>query len=138
MKQYNSIAQRARVREAFGTPRTMLEAARLTKVERANICWYVHDSREEGTIFTMGKRICKVSNARAQTYTTNPNAWQSLVARTRPLWEPLQDSQKIQLWEAIRAYFLAHYDGESVNPAPEVAALWEESVKPFIEREGVL
>lgn len=135
---YSINAQRRRVFEAFGVPRTMLEASRAAKVERANVCWYVHDMRESGEIYELGKSLCSISKTPARHYTTNPNGWQHFAITTRPIWEPLSDDLQLQAWQAIKSYYLAHYDCEKVAPAPEVAGIWNDSIKPMIDKEVML
>lgn len=54
------------------TPSTMLECAIATGILRANICRYVDDFRDAGTIFYLGKKTCSISKHKAGEYTTNP------------------------------------------------------------------
>lgn len=135
MKTHSTISQDQRLNKAFTYPRTMLEAARIAKVERANVCWYIHDCREAGTIFELGKGLCSITGARARRYTNNPNTWQKFAVQTRPVWERLEDSDVVKVWEAIKAYFLAHYDSNEVHPAAEVAEIWSKEIKPIIDKE---
>ena len=61
-----------RVFEAFELrPATMLTIARLTGIERASICRYVANMRENNSIFLIRQGLCPISGHRAGFYTTD-------------------------------------------------------------------
>lgn len=58
--------------DAFnGKPKTMLQVARKTGIERASICRRIDALRKEHRIFLCGKRICPISHCTAGFYTTS-------------------------------------------------------------------
>lgn len=58
--------------DAFNrSPRTMLQVAKATGIERASICRRVAKLRKEHRIFLCGKRICPISKCQAGYYTTS-------------------------------------------------------------------
>jgi hypothetical protein len=68
------VNQFKQVYESFyATPSTMMEVAKRVGIDRANICWYCRDFRNNGYFFVIRQRICSITNHRAQELTTNPN-----------------------------------------------------------------
>jgi hypothetical protein len=62
--------QRLIVLQAFeGTPKTMLEVSRITKIERASICRYVSGYKKHDQIELVKYGLCNVSGCRAGKYT---------------------------------------------------------------------
>lgn len=58
--------------DAFANkPRTMLQVARKTGIERASICRRVAELRKQHRIFLCGREICPISGHRAGYYTTS-------------------------------------------------------------------
>lgn len=53
-------------------PLTMLQAARLLKIERANICRYVDKLRKAGKISVIKKGRCPITHHEAGFLTTDP------------------------------------------------------------------
>lgn len=63
--------QKRRVFKAFAErPKTMLEVARETGIERANICRYIAEFREADTVEVAFKNLCPITNHRANFYQT--------------------------------------------------------------------
>ncbi len=61
--------QSRKVLQAFeGSPKTMLEVARLTGIERANVCRYVSQYKDHDHIELVKYGICSVSGSRAGLY----------------------------------------------------------------------
>ncbi len=56
----------------FQAPATMLQVAKLTDIERANICRYVARFRKQGSIAVVKKGYCPITQHMAGYYTTNP------------------------------------------------------------------
>ena len=73
MKRKLIVGQSVIVFSAFSQPKTMLQVARETGIERANICWKVKDLRDEGRIYVIKRGLCPVSGARATFLCTDPN-----------------------------------------------------------------
>ena len=62
--------QTQRVLRAFSEPRTMFEASRMAKVERANVCRLIAKWKDSGKIHFTGRGICSVSGHFACRYCT--------------------------------------------------------------------
>lgn len=61
--------QRRIVLQAFeGEPKTMLEVARITKIERANVCRYVAGFRKKEHVSLVSHGFCKISGSPAGFY----------------------------------------------------------------------
>jgi predicted transcriptional regulator len=56
----------------YKQPMTMKECDRAIGIMRENICWYCRELRKHNRLFMIGKKICSVTNHRANIYTTNP------------------------------------------------------------------
>lgn len=56
----------------FKAPATMLQVAKSTDIERANICRYVASLRNQGSIAFVKKGYCPITKHMAGYYTTNP------------------------------------------------------------------
>ncbi|WP_313029452.1 hypothetical protein [Soonwooa sp.] len=54
-------------------PKTMLQVARETNIERANVCRYIDKFRKAKKVQLVRKGICPISKARAGFYTTDSN-----------------------------------------------------------------
>lgn len=63
--------QKYLILKAFsGTPKTMLQVARITGIERANICRRVAEFQDQNRIALVFKSICPITKARAGFYVT--------------------------------------------------------------------
>jgi len=51
-------------------PKTMLEVATMTGIERSYVCWRLSDLQKTNLIEFCGYRLCKISKHRAGTYKT--------------------------------------------------------------------
>lgn len=61
--------QKSLILKAFrGTPKTMLQVARITGIERANICRRVAELQDQNRIVLVCKSICPITKARAGFY----------------------------------------------------------------------
>lgn len=135
MKRKFIAGQSARIMEAFRYPKTMLQVAHETGIERANICWEVHDCRENGSIYRLHRGICPISGARATFYTTNPKGWQTLVAHFSGTLKNLDDDLFLDACNAIKSYYLNHYDNITTIVPPGVREYWDKTLKPLIDAE---
>lgn len=74
---YNHFkAQGERIFNAFyGRPLTMLQVAKLTDIERANICRRVAELRDENSIYLVRKGLCPITHHRAGFYTTDRSVY---------------------------------------------------------------
>ena len=80
--------QKQRVYKAFlRQPKTMLQVATETGIERANICRYVAALKQEGNICLMYKSICPISKCRAGYYTTDPYIIDAVNRKASNLWK---------------------------------------------------
>lgn len=135
MKRKFIEGQSAKIMEAFQEPKTMLQVSFETGIDRANICWEVHELRENDSIRRIKRGCCPISGARASFYTTNPNGWQHLVTRTRPMWEKLDNDTIVMVWEAIKEYYQHQYDGASITIPEPIRELWNTEIKPTIDSQ---
>ena len=55
----------------FSEPKTMLEASKITNIERANICRYIDMLRKSNNVQAIKKVYCPISKHKANLYTTN-------------------------------------------------------------------
>ncbi|WP_041341572.1 hypothetical protein [Runella slithyformis] len=69
-KRIDQFNQTFKVFEA--EPLTMLQAARVLKIERANICRYVSKLRKAGKIAVIKKGLCPITHHEAGFLTTDP------------------------------------------------------------------
>lgn len=132
--------QSARIRSAFShEPKTMLQVARETGVERANVCWEVHDLREDGSVHLVRRGICPISRSRAGFYTTNPNGWYYFLSRFADTIKNLQidteDDPFLMVCQAVKSYYESNYDSARTIVPPAVQEHWEKTLKPLIDRE---
>lgn len=70
-------SQAAKIFEAFSEPRTMRQVARITKIERANVCRRVDDFRKQGLIQVVKVDVDPESHFKAQYFSTNRLFWPS-------------------------------------------------------------
>lgn len=57
----------------FECPKTMMEVAVETSIDRGNICWYIKLLKERNKIQVIGYRKCKITNCDSVgEYSTNP------------------------------------------------------------------
>jgi len=69
-EKYNG--QRRKVLLAFeGQPKTMLEVAKITGIERANVCRYVAGFRKKEHVLLVKYGFCKISGSPAGFYKAN-------------------------------------------------------------------
>lgn len=68
-------SQAAKIFEAFSEPRTMRQVARITKIERANVCRRVDDFRKQGLIQVVKVDVDPESHFKAQYFSVNPSDW---------------------------------------------------------------
>lgn len=68
-------SQAAKIFEAFSEPRTMRQVARITNIERANVCRRVDDFRKQGLIQVVRVDVDPESHFKAQYFSTNPADW---------------------------------------------------------------
>jgi hypothetical protein len=75
-KPYQTKNQFQATKNAFaGKSKTMLMVARITGIERANVCRFVSMMERKGQIYFVRFGLCSVSNHRAGYYTTsNPTS----------------------------------------------------------------
>lgn len=67
-------AQLIKVYNAFKVkPMTMLEADYQTGIMRSNICWYIDDLLEQGSIAMIKKRKCSITGRLVKEFTSNPD-----------------------------------------------------------------
>lgn len=135
MREKFIAGQSARIKEALKTPKTMLQVANETGIERANICWEVHDLRKQGAIYHLGRGICPISKCRATFHTTSQQQWQYLVYRMRPELEKLDVDTQIEACKAIQSYYLNHYNPAATIVPPTIREYWENTLKPLIDEE---
>ena len=133
----NIIGQTVRVYDSFHQgPKTMLQVARQTSIERANICRYVSHLKDRGMIFPLRRGICPVSKCRATFYTTDSSkAWNYFIQETRTSWESLNNDDIVAVWSTIREYIENRFDGESIHVPGSISQVWRETIKPQIDRE---
>ena len=82
-KYTNYKAQRHVIYNAFYSQSlTMLQVARKTGIERANICRRIAELRKQKRIILVRKGFCPITQHRSGFYTTNPNLYPEL-------WEKL-------------------------------------------------
>jgi len=71
-KHYQTKNQFQAIKNAFeGKSKTMLMVARITGIERANVCRFVSMMERKGQIYFVRFGFCSVSNHRAGFYTTS-------------------------------------------------------------------
>lgn len=98
--------------DAFSrSPRTMLQVARITGIERASICRRIAELRKEHRIFLCEKRICPISKCRAGYYTTSTKvAFLHYAKCCAPVLSGLRGWEKTLIRKAIARMV---YDGVS-------------------------
>jgi|SRR5690606_23297977 len=70
------LAQKKKIFSAWwGPPKTMLEISAITGIERASVCWFAREFRNNNSIRLVYTGICSVSLHRAGRYSTNPIYW---------------------------------------------------------------
>lgn len=57
----------------FNRPQTMKEASINTKIDRANICYYIAKFRKANKVAVIKSVICPITKHKANLITTNPN-----------------------------------------------------------------
>jgi hypothetical protein len=57
----------------FKHPQTMMELSVATGIDRANLCRYVRQMRNAGTVAVFTRTYCSITKHRANKYTTNPD-----------------------------------------------------------------
>lgn len=128
--------QSARILEGFShNGKTMLQVARELRVERANVCWAVHDLREEGRIHLVRRGNCPISKSRAGYYTTNPNGWLYHIGRNTAVLKELNDDEMIDVCSAVKSYYFNDYDSSRTIVPPAVQEFWNTTMKPLIDKE---
>lgn len=134
MKDRIIVGQNGILTDSFsGSPKTMLEVARLTNIERGSVCWWIGDKLKENRVFFCGFRICRISGSRAKVWTTNPNYYAHYVALCKDTFEALTTDQQTELATAVRDYFLSNYNPFSVAMSPELKDTWNTLIKPVID-----
>lgn len=68
-------SQATRILEAFSKPRTMRQVARITNIERANVCRRVDDFRKQGLLKLVKVGVDPDSHFQAQYFSSNPDDW---------------------------------------------------------------
>ena len=140
MKTQNIISQTARVINSLNgtTPKTMMMVSRETGIERANICWYFRDLRNEGRLFPVYRALCKITDARATFWTMNANVlFTYFINRTQLFWEKLYSDDQLSLLEVIKNYCLCGFKNDSITVSDSIKDVWLQSVKPLIDREAI-
>lgn len=135
MEKWSPSGQRSRTFRAFQYPRTMLDVARETGIERSHICWYVHDLRKAGAIYPVKRGLCPISKTRATFYTTSIAQLENhFIWITHSVWKDLDSNDTIELWRAIRTYFTNDYR-EGVVAIPKNRKSEWERIKAIIDKD---
>ena len=57
----------------YESPKTMKEVDAETGIMRENICRFCSDLRDQGRLYEVGERLCRITKHLATVYTTNPD-----------------------------------------------------------------
>lgn len=134
MKERIISDQATKLSEAFShEPRTMLEASRLTGIERGSICWWVGDQLEDGKLFFFGFRLCRVSGRRAKVWTSNPRYFSHYVSICAPFLEGLSTDEQTLVSESIIEFCSSGFNPDALTfERPSLRELWESKIVPEI------
>lgn len=116
---------------------TMLQVARKTGIERANVCRFVSEQRKENSIWLCFRGEDKLTGARAGFYTMNRDyALLLYKAATKPLWEALPDPDRKQIFKAMDTYLsdrgLGFFVSSSVSFEDDILETWHK-IQAFID-----
>lgn len=121
------LFQKQRVYRSFKEkPKTMLQVSQETGIYRANICRYVHDMRDEGTVYRLLRGLCPISKNRAIFWTTNLNVALNFWAYEMLSGKAYGSDEQTALLACIKSYVTSGYDGSKVNIQAEFSELWDE------------
>ena len=135
MEKWSPSGQRSRTFRAFQYPRTMLDVARETGIERSHICWYVHDLRKAGAIYPVKRGLCPISKTRATFYTTSIAQLENhFIWITQTVWKGLDSNDTNELWRSIRTYFTNDYREGAVAIPENRKSEWER-IKAIIDKD---
>ena len=137
-KDTHFLFQRQRVFQSFReSPKTMLQVSQETGIYRANICRYIHNMRNNGTIYRLSRRLCPISQNKAIFWTTSLNVALGFWANATLSGKDYGREEQIALLACIKSYIAGGYDGSKVDIPAGFSGLWN-MVRQEIDRRIAL
>lgn len=132
------VSQEAIFHNAFKDPKTMLQIARETNIERGHVCWFVFHASNDGTIFRLYHGLCPISKHRATFFTTDQEtAIRHYYDITIHVWGKIDQLSQDHVKNVIREYVTNRFQIETRHVPSSIMGIWEK-VKNIIDKERLL